>query len=125
MSENQDTGTRGGLTCSLEAPKLLHMLETTLSKADEISQMLSCIALPLGSCHNACCWSESKFVNEPHRCAWHDMGEYLAAFARACGPGASRKTRDGNRVFYRIRDPNLTDLIGTIKRLYCPDFNIS
>jgi DNA-binding transcriptional ArsR family regulator len=39
--------------------------------------------------------------------------------------GLLGRRREGNRIFYRIRDPNLTELIGTIKRLYCPDFNIS
>lgn len=38
--------------------------------------------------------------------------------------GLLEKRRDGNHVFYSIRDSNLAGLIATIKKLYCTDFDI-
>ncbi len=38
--------------------------------------------------------------------------------------GLIAKRRDGNRIFYSIKDPKLADLIARIKALYCPNLDI-
>lgn len=101
------------------------MLETTLSKADEISQMLSCIAHPLRLLIICMLLERSMFVNELTDAIGTTKGNISQHLRVLVDRGLLGRRRDGNRIFYRIRDPNLTDLIGTIKRLYCPDFNIS
>lgn len=101
------------------------MLETTLSKADEISQMLSCIAHPLRLLIICMLLERSMFVNELTDALGTTKGNISQHLRVLVDRGLLGRRRDGNRVFYRIRDPNLTDLIGTIKRLYCPDFHIS
>lgn len=101
------------------------MLETTLSKADEISQMLSCIAHPIRLLIICMLLERSMFVNELTDALGTTKGNISQHLRVLVDRGLLGRRRDGNRIFYRIRDPNLTELIGTIKRLYCPDFNIS
>ncbi|PJA16620.1 MAG: transcriptional regulator [Elusimicrobia bacterium CG_4_10_14_0_2_um_filter_56_8] len=38
--------------------------------------------------------------------------------------GLVASRRDGNKIIYRIKDGKLVKLLDTMKKLYCPNFNV-
>jgi DNA-binding transcriptional ArsR family regulator len=100
------------------------MNDAMLSKADEIAKMLSCIAHPLRLLIICMLLKRAMFVNELTEELGTTKGNISQHLRVLVDRGLIGKRRDGNRVFYRIRDTNLADLIARIKKLYCPDFDI-
>jgi ArsR family transcriptional regulator len=100
------------------------MNDAMLSKADEIARMLSCIAHPLRLLIICMLLKHAMFVNELTGELGTTKGNISQHLRVLVDRGLLAKRRDGNRIFYSIRDPNLADLIARIKKLYCPDFDI-
>lgn len=101
------------------------MNAATFSKADEISQILSCIAHPLRLLIICMLLKRSMFVKELNDVLGTTKGNISQHLRVLVDRGLLAKRRDGNRIFYSIRDTNLIGLIARIKELYCPDFDIS
>lgn len=99
------------------------MNQGTLSKADEIAQMLSCIAHPLRLLIVCMLLKKPMFVNELTDELGTTKGNISQHLRVLVDRGLLTKRRDGNHIFYSIRDPNLADLIAKIKGLYCPDLD--
>ena len=101
------------------------MEAATFSKADEISQVLSCIAHPIRLLIICMLLERSMFVKELTDALGTTKGNISQHLRVLVDRGLLGKRRDGNRSFYTIRDPHLASLITTVRELYCPDFDIS
>lgn len=95
-----------------------------MSKADELSQMLICIAHPLRLMTICMLLKRPMFANEITDALGTTKGNISQHLRVLVDRRLLRKRREGNRVYYSIRDSKLADLINTIKTLYCPDFDI-
>lgn len=95
-----------------------------LAKADGIAGMLSCIAHPSRLMIICMLLKREMFVHELIEKLGTSKGNISQHLRVLADRGLIQKRRDGNRIFYSIKDPNLADLIARIKKLYCPDFNI-
>jgi len=109
------------LTTGLEYAKLLYMNKTMLAKADGIAGMLSCIAHPFRLMIICMLLKREMFVHELIEKLGTTKGNISQHLRVLADRGLIQKRRDGNRIFYSIKDPNLADLIGRIKKLYCPN----
>lgn len=109
------------MTTGLEYAKLLYMNKTMLAKADGIAGMLSCIAHPFRLMIICMLLKREMFVHELIEKLGTTKGNISQHLRVLADRGLIQKRRDGNRIFYSIKDPNLADLIGRIKKLYCPN----
>lgn len=93
-------------------------------KAEGIAKMLSCIAHPSRLLIICMLLKREMFVNE----LIEKLGATKSNISQHLRVLADReliqKRRDGNRIFYSINDPRLAELIGRIKKLYCPNFDL-
>jgi ArsR family transcriptional regulator len=100
------------------------MNKAMLAKADGIAGMLSCIAHPFRLMIICMLLKREMFVNELIDKLGTTKGNISQHLRVLADRGLIQKRRDGNRIFYSIKDPNLKDLISRIKELYCPNFDI-
>jgi ArsR family transcriptional regulator len=95
-----------------------------LAKAEGIAGMLSCIAHPSRLMIICMLLEREMFVNELIKKLGTTKGNISQHLRVLADRGLIQKRRDGNRIFYSIKDPNLADLIARIKKLYCPNFEL-
>jgi ArsR family transcriptional regulator len=100
------------------------MNKAMLAKADGIAGMLSCIAHPSRLMIICMLLKREMFVHELIEKLGTSKGNISQHLRVLADRGLIQKRRDGNRIFYSIKDPNLADLIGRIKKLYCPNFEL-
>ena len=100
------------------------MNKTMLAKADGIAGMLSCIAHPSRLMIICMLLKREMFVHELIEKLGTSKGNISQHLRVLADRGLIQKRRDGNRIFYSIKDPKLADLIARIKVLYCPNFDI-
>jgi len=100
------------------------MNKAMLSKAEVIAGMLSCIAHPSRLMIICMLLKREMFVNEVMEKLGTTKGNISQHLRVLADRGLIQKRRDGNRIFYSIKDPRLADLIARIKWLYCPNFDI-
>jgi ArsR family transcriptional regulator len=95
-----------------------------LTKAEGIAGMLSCIAHPSRLMIICMLLKREMFVNEVMEKLGTTKGNISQHLRVLSDRGLIQKRRDGNHIFYSIKDPKLSDLIARIKKLYCPNFDI-
>ena len=100
------------------------MNKAMLSKAENIAGMLSCIAHPLRLLIICMLLKREMFVQEVIEKLGTTKGNISQHLRVLADRGLIQKRRDGNRIFYSIKDPRLADLIARIRKLYCPNFDI-
>lgn len=100
------------------------MNKTVLAKAEGIAGMLSCIAHPARLMIICMLLEREMFVHELVEKLGTTKGNISQHLRVLSDRGLIQKRRDGNRIFYSIKDPRLADLIARIKKLYCPNFRI-
>jgi len=100
------------------------MNKTMFSKAEGIAGMLSCVAHPFRLMIICMLLKKEMFVNELIEKLSTTKGNISQHLRVMADGGLIQKRRDGNRIFYSIKDPNLAELITKIKKLYCPNFEI-
>lgn len=115
---------RAGLTSSLEYAKLLYMNKAMLTKAEGIAGMLACIAHPSRLMIICMLLKREMFVHEVIEKLGTTKGNISQHLRVLADRGLIQKRRDGNRIFYSVKDPNLKELISGIKKLYCPNFDL-
>ena len=93
-------------------------------KADGIAGMLSCIAHPSRLMIICMLVKREMFVHEVVEKLGTTKGNISQHLRVLADRGLIQKRRDGNRIFYSIRDPKLAALISGLKKLYCPNFKI-
>lgn len=103
---------------------LLYMNKAMLSKAENIAGMLSCIAHPFRLLIICMLLKREMFVQEVIEKLGTTKGNISQHLRVLADRGLIQKRRDGNRIFYSIKDPRLADLIARIRKLYCPNFDI-
>ena len=94
------------------------------AKAEGIAGMLSCIAHPYRLMIICMLIKREMFVNELMEKLGTTKGNISQHLRVMTDRGLIQKRRDGNRIFYSVKDPNLAELIGKVKKLYCPNFEI-
>ena len=94
------------------------------AKAEGIAGMLSCIAHPYRLMIICMLIKREMFVNELIEKLGTTKGNISQHLRVMTDRGLIQKRRDGNRIFYSVKDPNLAELIGKVKKLYCPNFEI-
>ncbi len=94
------------------------------AKAEGIASMLSCIAHPFRLMIICMLLKREMFVHELIEKLGTTKGNISQHLRVLSDRGLIKKRRDGNRIFYSIKDPNLAELIGRIKTLYCPNFDL-
>ena len=94
------------------------------AKAEGIAGMLSCIAPPYRLMIICMLIKREMFVNELIEKLGTTKGNISQHLRVMTDRGLIQKRRDGNRIFYSVKDPNLAELIGKVKKLYCPNFEI-
>ena len=100
------------------------MNKAMLAKAEGIAGMLSCIAHPSRLMIICMLLKREMFVQELIDKLGTTKGNISQHLRVLADRGLIQKRRDGNRIFYSIKDPSLADLISRIKKLYCPHFDI-
>ncbi|HAT72293.1 MAG TPA: transcriptional regulator [Elusimicrobia bacterium] len=100
------------------------MNKAMLTKAGDIAGMLSCIAHPSRLMIICMLLKREMFVQEVMDRLGTTKGNISQHLRVLADRGLIQKRRDGNRIFYSIKDPKLADLIARIKTLYCPNFDI-
>jgi ArsR family transcriptional regulator len=100
------------------------MNKAMLAKADGIAGMLSCIAHPFRLMIICMLLKREMFVNELIDKIGTSKGNISQHLRVLADRGLIQKRRDGNRIFYSIKDPRLEDLVSRIKKLYCPNFDL-
>ena len=94
------------------------------AKAEGIAGMLSCIAHPYRLMIICMLIKREMFVNELIEKLGTTKGNISQHLRVMTDRGLIQKRRDGNRIFYSVKDPNLAELICKVKKLYCPNFEI-
>ena len=113
------------MTISLVYAKLLYMInKAMLSKAEGIAGMLSRIAHPFRLIIICMLLKREMFVQELIEKLGTTKGNISQHLRVLADRQLIQKRRDGNRIFYSIKDPKLAELIGRIKELYCPNLDI-
>lgn len=100
------------------------MNKTAHLKAEGIATMLSCIAHPSRLMIICMLLKREMFVHEVIEKLGTTKGNISQHLRVLADRGLIQKRRDGNRIFYSIKDPKLADLIARIKKLYCPNLDI-
>ena len=100
------------------------MNKEVFSKADGIAGMLSCIAHPYRLLIICMLIKREMFVNELIEKLGTTKGNISQHLRVLADRGLIQKRRDGNRIFYSLKDPALAELIARIKKLYCPNLDI-
>jgi DNA-binding transcriptional ArsR family regulator len=100
------------------------MKPATLSKAEGMAVTLSCIAHPFRLMIICMLLKKEMFVNELIDKLGTTKGNISQHLRVLTDHGLIQKRRDGNRIYYSVKDPKLADLIARIKKLYCPDFDV-
>lgn len=100
------------------------MNKAMLAKAEGIAETLACIAHPFRLMIICMLLKREMFVNELIEKLGTTKGNISQHLRVLADRGLIQKRRDGNRIFYSIRDQRLADLIGRIKKLYCPNLDI-
>lgn len=100
------------------------MNKAALLKAEGIAGMLSCIAHPSRLMIICMLLKREMFVHEVIEKLGTTKGNISQHLRVLADRGLIQKRRDGNRIFYSIKDPKLADLIARIKKLYCPNLDI-
>lgn len=95
-----------------------------LARAEEISATLSCVAHPARLMITCMLLKREMYVHELVKKLGTTKGNISQHLRVMADRGLIQKRRDGNRIFYSIKDPNLADLIARVKKLYCPNFDI-
>lgn len=95
-----------------------------LAKAEGIAGMLSCIAHPSRLMIICMLLKREMFVQELIEKLGTTKGNISQHLRVLADRGLIQKRRDGNRIFYSIKDPKLAELIARIKKLYCPNLDI-
>lgn len=93
-------------------------------KAEGIAKMLSCIAHPSRLMIICMLLKREMFVQELIEKLGTTKGNISQHLRVLADRELIRSRRDGNRIFYSIKDPKLAELIASIKGLYCPNFEI-
>lgn len=86
--------------------------------------MLSCIAHPSRLMIICMLLKREMFVQELIEKLGTTKGNISQHLRVLADRQLIQKRRDGNRIFYSIKDPKLAELIAGIKALYCPNFEI-
>ncbi len=86
--------------------------------------MLSCIAHPSRLMIICMLLKREMFVQELIEKLGTTKGNISQHLRVLADRELIQKRRDGNRIFYSIKDPKLAELIARIKKLYCPHFEI-
>ena len=100
------------------------MNKTAYARAEGIAGTLSCIAHPFRLMMICMLLKREMFVNELMEKLGSTKGNISQHLRVLADRGLIQKRRDGNRIFYSIKDKRLADLIAKIKKLYCPDFDL-
>lgn len=100
------------------------MNKAMLAKAEGIAGMLSCISHPFRLMIICMLLKREMFVHELIEKLGTSKGNISQHLRVLADRGLIQKRRDGNRIFYSIKDPSLADLIARIKKLYCPNFEL-
>lgn len=100
------------------------MNKAMLAKAEGIASMLSCIAHPSRLMIICMLLKREMFVHEVIEKLGTTKGNISQHLRVLADRGLIQKRRDGNRIFYSIKDPSLAELIARIKKLYCPNFEL-
>ena len=112
------------MTCCIEYAKLLYMNKTVFTKAEGIAEMLSRISHPSRLMIICMLLKKEMYVQELVSELGTTKGNISQHLRVLADRDLIQKRRDGNRIFYRIKDPNMKNLITRIKQLYCPDLEI-
>jgi ArsR family transcriptional regulator len=100
------------------------MNKVMAAKADGIAVMLSCIAHSSRLMIICMLLKREMFVQELIEKLGTTKGNISQHLRVLADRGLIQKRRDGNRIFYSVKDSNLKALVSQIKKLYCPNFNI-
>ena len=95
-----------------------------VSKAEGIAGMLSRIAHPSRLMIICMLLKREMYVHELVARLGTTKGNISQHLRVLADRELIQKRRDGNRIFYSIKDPNLAQLIARIKQLYCPNFDL-
>jgi DNA-binding transcriptional ArsR family regulator len=93
-------------------------------KAEGIAGLLSCISHPLRLMAICMLLKREMFVNELMEGLGTTKGNISQHLRVLVDRGLLKKRREGNRIFYSVKDRNLAELVSSIKKLYCPNFNV-
>jgi len=100
------------------------MNKALFAKAEGIAGMLARISHPFRLLIICMLLKREMFVNELLEKLGTSKGNISQHLRVLSDHGLIAKRRDGNRIFYSIKDPKLADLIARIKALYCPNLDI-
>jgi ArsR family transcriptional regulator len=100
------------------------MNKAMLSRAEGITETLACISHPFRLMIVCMLLKREMFVNELIKRLGTTKGNISQHLRVLSDRGLIQKRREGNRIFYSIKDPNLAELIDRIRELYCPSFDV-
>ncbi|HNW43852.1 MAG TPA: metalloregulator ArsR/SmtB family transcription factor [Elusimicrobiales bacterium] len=100
------------------------MKQSVLEKAGQLSETLQCIAHPLRLLIVCMLIKREMFVGEIIGALGTTKGNISQHLRLLADRGLIAHRKEGNKVFYSLKDKNLALLIGNMKDLYCPGFKI-
>lgn len=100
------------------------MNKATFARAESMASTLSCIAHPARLMIICMLLEREMYVYELISQLGTTKGNISQHLRVLSDRSMIQKRRDGNRIFYSIKDERLGDLVARIKKLYCPNFKI-
>lgn len=97
------------------------MKKAMIAKAEPVAELFSCISHPFRLLMVCLLLRREMFVNELITELGTTKGNISQHLRVLSAKGLIRGRRDGNRIFYGIKDPKLASLIAKVKALYCPE----
>ena len=100
------------------------MKQSVLAKAGQLSEMLQSIAHPFRLLIVCMLMKREMFVGEIIDALGTTKGNISQHLRLLADRGLIAHRKDGNKVFYSLKDKNLGALIDSMQKLYCPNFKI-
>lgn len=112
------------MTRSLVFAKLLNMRpnQKAIEKAKKISVILDSLASPTRLMITCMLIGGEKNVTEILEKIGTTKGNISQHLRILTSNGILENRRDGNKIFYAIKDKKVTEVVAHLKKLYCPDF---
>lgn len=100
------------------------MKETQIIKAGALAKTLHHMAHPLRLLIICLLARREMFVGEIVDRLGTTKGNISQHLRILADNGLVARSRDGNKIIYRIEDKKLVKLLDAMKKLYCPDFKV-
>lgn len=94
----------------------------TLQKAKKISKILDSLSSPTRLLITCMLIEGEKNVSEILEKTGTTKGNISQHLRILSGNGILDNRREGNKIFYSIKDRKVIEVVSNLKKLYCPDF---